>query len=96
MPLNQGLNETVVLERVNRLICPMCEVPLRVLLRREWATCDCCGVDYAKATNELGMDTFACRYLPDGHPHCAHYQAAVRPRARVTRIEPFSKPSQRS
>lgn len=76
MPLNQGLTETEVAERVNRLTCPMCGVQLRVLLRREWATCSCCGVDYSKALNERGTEWVVSRYLPDGHPRCPHYLAA--------------------
>jgi hypothetical protein len=79
MPLNQGLTETQVAERVNRLLCPMCGTPLRVLLRREWASCECCGVDYAKAQDPGGADWVVSRYLPDGHPSCLHYLAA-RPR----------------
>jgi len=93
MPLNPGLTETQINERINRLECPMCPGSrLEVLLRREFATCHCCGVDYAKALDGKGVEWFVCRYLPDGHPHCVHYQAAMkrpnRPRLRrLTRME---------
>lgn len=89
MPLNPGLTETEICERVNRLVCPMCQAPLRVLIRREWATCHCCGVDYAKALDGNGVEQFVCRYLPDGEPRCQHYQAQSPPltRTRTTLYE---------
>lgn len=73
MALNAGLTPVQISERLHQLLCPKCGERLHVLIGREWASCECCGVDYARA-DEAGRPVVLSRYLPDGAPSCPHYR----------------------